>query len=696
MTNNSQKGIADYRLLVDMVENILRFSDNPGSCAGYLTTQIRDLIGVRIVAIIDFVTDESGTSHKLIGICPSSKEPYWNQPEIQDFVSRVSNYEKPCLIDPTTDLDGKSLSSLGIGKSFVIPLCVGSERLGMIILLDLMEPKGASAILETIDKISGVFALILKNSLLYRNLENTVEIRTRTLKEQYSTLRSIIDSANALVFSVDREYRYTSFNKGHAAKMKAIYGVEIEEGHSLLDYMTVPEDRETARHNLDRALAGEHIVEEAYSGEELRSRLYFQVSHNPIKTEEEEIIGVAVLAQDMTERKRTEEALHESERHLRSVITAAPLILWDVDRAGTILLSEGNALAQLGLKAGERVGQSVFEVYKNDPKAVALIRRGLAGEEFRDEVQVGGRYWSNHYVPRRDKKGNVLGLIGVSADITELKQAEDEIRRLNAELEQKVIERTTELNVKTGELLDNQKALLNLVEDLNGVTSQLEATNKELEAFSYSVSHDLRAPLRAIEGFSQALLEDYKDKLDEQGRDNLNRVCGATQKMSQLIDAMLSLSRLTRGVMKREAVDLSALARTIADELQKTQPDRKVEFVIAEGVTANGDATMLRIVLENFLGNAWKFTGKHPSARIEFGVKQVDGKTAYFVRDDGAGFDIAYADKLFIAFQRLHTEAEFPGIGIGLATVQRIIHRHGGRVWAEGEVEKGATFYFTI
>lgn len=281
-------------------------------------------------------------------------------------------------------------------------------------------------------------------------------------------------------------------------------------------------------------------------------------------------------------------------------------------------------------------------------------------------------------------------------NILERKRAEDALKQAHDELEIRVKERTSELNTKKEDLQENQKALLNLVEDLNGVTSQLEATNKELEAFSYSVSHDLRAPLRAIEGFSQALLEDYTERLDEQGRDYLNRVCGATQKMSQLIDAMLSLSRLTRGVMKREAVDLSALARTIADELQKTQPDREVEFVIAEGVTANGDATMLRIVLENFLGNAWKFTGKHPSARIEFGVKQVDGKAAYFVRDDGAGFDIAYADKLFTAFQRLHTEAEFPGIGIGLATVQRIIHRHGGRVWAEGEVEKGATFYFTI
>lgn len=292
-------------------------------------------------------------------------------------------------------------------------------------------------------------------------------------------------------------------------------------------------------------------------------------------------------------------------------------------------------------------------------------------------------------------KGKPADLIMVR-DITEHKRAEEELRKHRDHLEELVKERTAELNAKKDELQDRHTALLSIMEELNITTSQLEATNKELQAFSYSVSHDLRVPLRAIEGFSQALLEDYGNKLDAEGKDYLWRLWGASQKMSQLIEAMLTLSRLTRSDIKRENVDLSALAKTLAEELQRTQPDRKAVFVIAKGVTATGDAAMLRIVLDNLLGNAWKFTGKHPSARIEFGVKEIEGKPAYFVKDDGAGFDMAYADKLFSAFQRLHTEAEFPGIGIGLATVQRIIHRHGGRVWAQGEVEKGATFYFTL
>ena len=235
-----------------------------------------------------------------------------------------------------------------------------------------------------------------------------------------------------------------------------------------------------------------------------------------------------------------------------------------------------------------------------------------------------------------------------------------------------------------------------LNEDLQRHAIELEATNKELEAFSYSVSHDLRAPLRAIDGFSQAVLEDYGQNLDKQGKDYLDRVRDGSQRMAQLIDDMLNLSRVTRSEMKRETVDLSGVVRSIATELQKTQPERQVEFVVAEGLTASGDVRLLRVALQNLLTNAWKFTGKHSKAKIQFGVIANNGKPAYFVRDDGAGFDMAYANKLFGAFQRLHAMTEFKGTGIGLATVQRVIHRHGGRVWAEGKVEQGATFYFTL
>ncbi|MBS1214172.1 MAG: multi-sensor signal transduction histidine kinase [Proteobacteria bacterium] len=225
---------------------------------------------------------------------------------------------------------------------------------------------------------------------------------------------------------------------------------------------------------------------------------------------------------------------------------------------------------------------------------------------------------------------------------------------------------------------------------------QLEAVNKELEAFAYSVSHDLRAPLRSIDGFSQALLEDYGSQLDAMGQDYLRRVRAASQRMAQLIDDMLQLSRLTRGEMSIESVDLSAVVEDVLADLKHSEPDRQVECIVAPGIQVSADPRLLRAVMENLLGNAWKYTGKHPSARIEFGVTHRDGKRAYFVRDDGAGFDMHYVGKLFAPFQRLHAMEEFSGNGIGLATVQRIIRRHGGQVWAEGEVERGATFTFTL
>ncbi|UCH91685.1 MAG: DUF3365 domain-containing protein [Nitrospirota bacterium] len=288
-------------------------------------------------------------------------------------------------------------------------------------------------------------------------------------------------------------------------------------------------------------------------------------------------------------------------------------------------------------------------------------------------------------------------------EIHERKLAEETIRQARDNLEKRVQERTGKLAASNAELIrevaERKRAeddIRNLNSQLVQRSAQLEASNKELEAFSYSVSHDLRAPLRGIDGFSQAVLEDYDDKLDESGRSYLQRVRAASQRMSQLIDAMLNLARLTRADIHTKTFDMSAMVHGILEDLQKIEPEREVECVVANNLLATADPQLIRAVLENLLGNAWKFTRQQPNPRIEFGHGQYKGQAAFFVKDNGAGFDMSYAHKLFGTFQRLHAYTEFPGVGVGLATVHRIIQRHGGQIWAEGAVGEGAIFHFTL
>ena len=288
-------------------------------------------------------------------------------------------------------------------------------------------------------------------------------------------------------------------------------------------------------------------------------------------------------------------------------------------------------------------------------------------------------------------------------EVAERQQAEDLLRQARDTLEKRVQERTGKLAGANAELIREVSERKRAEEDIRKLnsqlvqqTAQLTASNKELEAFSYSVSHDLRAPLRGIDGFSQAVLEDYGDKLDEAGKSYLHRVRTASQRMSQLIDAMLNLARLTRAEIRSQTLDMSGMVKGILDDFQKLEPDRPVDCVVAKNLFATADPQLIRAVMENLLGNAWKFTRQRDNARIEFGYEPYKGQPAYFVKDNGAGFDMTYAHKLFGAFQRLHAYTEYPGVGVGLATVHRIIQRHGGQIWADGAVGEGAVFHFTL
>lgn len=285
--------------------------------------------------------------------------------------------------------------------------------------------------------------------------------------------------------------------------------------------------------------------------------------------------------------------------------------------------------------------------------------------------------------------GYAKATLNILEDFAEEKECQEGIQRAMLNL-------LEDFDVERSRAEARNVELVEALDSLRRVKEAQEAANRELEAFSYSVSHDLRAPLRSIDGFSLALLEDYQDRLDETGCDYLRRVRSATQRMSQLIDDLLQLSRLTRSQLNLIAVDLSYLAATALEELREAEPGRNVNAVIEPGLTALGDPQLLKVVVENLLGNAWKFTGKTVDAVIEFGSAKLAGDSAFFVKDNGAGFDMAYADKLFATFQRLHREDEFPGTGIGLSLVQRVVHRLGGRVWAEGAVGHGAIFFFTL
>jgi len=353
--------------------------------------------------------------------------------------------------------------------------------------------------------------------------------------------------------------------------------------------------------------------------------------------------------------------------------TSAVIYMRDLDGRYRLVNRQYERL--FGVRREEIVGLTDHDLFPremaDDFRANDLAAAARLGPVSMEEIAPGDdgpHTYITVKFPLLDAHGRAYAVAGISTDITDRKRAEDEVQRLNAELEERVRHRTAEL----------------------------EASTRELDAFAYSVSHDLRAPLRSLGGFSQLLLDDYGDRLDADGQDYLHRLQANVARMGQMIDDLLDLSRATRVELRRQPVDLSELARLIMAELRAADPGRQVEVAIAERLAGSGDPQLLRLMLENLLTNAWKFTGRRSAARIAVGSNWADGEQVYFVRDNGAGFSMRYADKLFNPFQRLHPSADFEGSGLGLAIVQRILSRHGGRIWADSEPDRGATFYFTL
>lgn len=556
-----------------------------------------------------------------------------------------------------------------------------------------------------------------------------MEAPYRQLQLSESKLRGTLDAIPDLVWLKDPEGIYLECN----TPMERFFGVGKANIIGKTDYDFL--GRELAdffrEHDLKAIAAGKPCINEewvTFARDGYRG--LFETAKTPMYDEAGKLIGVLGIAHDVTERKNIEAKIVRLNQAYRLLSRVNEAIVRSQDRNQLFKAISDAAIESglfrftwigmldetwvvpvihAGIEAGYLSGK--YKIFLDDERTGygptgRAIREGRhvvcqdiehdpSMEPWRDEAMKRGLRASAAFPI--SEAGRVVGAINVYAtethffvpDIVKLMQelaadisfsldffagkarreeAEAGLKQLNLELERRVLERTR----------------------------QQELANQELEAFSYSVSHDLRAPLRSIDGFSQVLLTAYHDRLDATGIDYLHRVCRASQRMGYLIDDLLHLSQVTRSPLRREPVDLSGIAEHVADDLRKTDPGRRVRFVLQPGLSVQADPGLLHIVIDNLLGNAFKYTGKKPVAEIEFGKRDIDGKDVFFVRDNGDGFNMNYAHKLFGTFQRLHEADEFEGTGIGLATVQRIIHRHNGRVWAEGQEGQGATFYFTL
>lgn len=492
-------------------------------------------------------------------------------------------------------------------------------------------------------------------------------------QEAQERLAALVNSSDDAIIGETLDGIITDWNPG----AEALYGYTAAEAIGKPVTITFPPDRLKEE---DGILASITRSESVKHHETVRvrkdgQRVDVSVTVSPILNDAGKVIGASKVARDITERKRAEAALRKSQEQLLSLVEQAPISIAMLDRDLRYIVTSRRWVVEYGRGRDHLTGQSHYDLHPDVPDSWKEIhRRGLAGEFLKNDEDLwvqadGSQHWLSWAVhPWRNAHDEIGGIIISAEDITERKRAQEEIKALNAELEARVARRTAEL----------------------------EAANRELEAFSYSVSHDLRAPLRAINGFAGIVLEDFGPQLPPEGREYLERMRKGGLRMGELVDDLLTFARLSRQPLNRQPVDATQLVHDALAELNLAASGRQIETRIGDLPPCQGDRALLKQVWVNLLSNAVKYSRDRSPAIIEIGCEQANDECAYFVRDNGVGFDMQYAGKLFGVFQRLHRVEDFEGTGVGLAIVQRIVHRHGGRVWADAKPGQGAAFFFAL
>ena len=576
-----------------------------------------------------------------------------------------------------------------------------------------------------ISLIKGLVFVILTALLFYSLLKKLSEISAEVeenLRLAEDKYKIIVESSNDGIWVIDADEK-TTFVNDRMAEMLGLSAGEILN-HCLYEFIDT-EWQSIAKQNVERRKQGLREQYDLKFNKGDGTSFWAMVAASPLSDQNQNYIGSLGMISDITERKEVEDKLLDYQQNLSDIIKYLPDATFAIDKNGVVIAWNKAIEEMAGISALEMLGKGDHEYslpfyHTKRPLLVdGVLNReidlaplytnfekdtnNLVAESYFEYFGDGGMYIWAKASSLYNAYGEVVGAVESIRDITFKKNTEQQIIKLNQELEERVLNRTAELaranSDLKNEIAEREKTEMevkSLNEKLSSRATELEAVNSELESFSYSVSHDLRTPLRSIDGFSQMIIEDYSDSLDEKAKECFIRIRNASQRMGQLIDDLYDLSKLTRIEMVKEKIYMTKMALAVEEDLRRLYPDRDVKLLVENDIFAEGDPHLMHIVIENLLGNAWKFTSQKENAIIEFGTIKKDETQIYYIKDNGIGFDMTFSSKLFRAFERLHNSKEYPGTGIGLAIVERIIKKHGGKVWAESVLGEGSTFYFTL